>query len=135
MLSSNNITVCSICPFQIQHKVTPCNGNPHIYCTCGVAVRSAADVFMIDRCPDRNPWYFGFPSCIENTLHVKKKKGNEWKYWVKKHVWLYISFVYYRKCEINTEILNKNEGCIYVSYFLDSLSHRYTSWGDLATSV
>ncbi|XP_062569533.1 von Willebrand factor D and EGF domain-containing protein-like [Saccostrea cucullata] len=67
---------------EIQSKVTSCNGSPDIYCTCGIAIRSAADVFMIDRCPDRKPWYFGFPSCVENTLKVTKRKGNEWTYWI-----------------------------------------------------
>lgn len=75
--------------FQIQNKVTSCNGSPHIFCTCGVAVRSAADVFMIDRCPDRKPWYFGFPSCIENTLEVTRKQGNEWIYLVNEYKYLF----------------------------------------------
>nr|XP_022320846.1 uncharacterized protein LOC111123050 [Crassostrea virginica] len=43
----------------------------NIYCVCGIAVRAAGDVFVINRCPgNRN--MFAFRSCMDNILEVKK---------------------------------------------------------------
>nr|XP_022298866.1 von Willebrand factor D and EGF domain-containing protein-like isoform X2 [Crassostrea virginica] len=59
---------------QVQTKLTPCNKltGPGIFCNCGVAIRAAADVFMINRCPG-DEQYFGFKNCINDALDVRKQ--------------------------------------------------------------
>lgn len=52
--------------------LTHCNGNDHIYCVCGIAVRAAGDVFVINRCPHLKKKVFEFRSCIDNILDVRK---------------------------------------------------------------
>lgn len=58
--------------FQVQTEVTPCNNNPHIFCICGIAVRAAGDVFVINRCPHLERSVFEFRSCVDNVLDVRK---------------------------------------------------------------
>ena len=56
---------------QVQTKLTPCYHSMDVYCVCGIAVRAAGDVFVINRCSgNRN--MFAFRSCIDNILEVKK---------------------------------------------------------------
>ncbi|XP_065937728.1 von Willebrand factor D and EGF domain-containing protein [Magallana gigas] len=71
---------------EIQMKVTPCN---HVknktyehmnQCACGIAARSSSDVYIIDRCPETVPSYFGFKSCVEDILNVMKRANNEHDY-------------------------------------------------------
>lgn len=52
--------------------LTHCNGNNHIFCVCGIAVRAAGDVFVINRCPHLRRNVFEFRSCIDNILDVRK---------------------------------------------------------------
>lgn len=67
-------------------KVTPCyyfkSGNyEHMnQCACGIAARSSSDVYIIDRCPETVPSYFGFKSCVEDILNVMKRANNEHDY-------------------------------------------------------
>ncbi|XP_062621129.1 von Willebrand factor D and EGF domain-containing protein-like [Saccostrea cucullata] len=59
---------------QVQTRLTPCNmvTAPGIFCNCGVAVRAAADVYVIDRCPN-DEYFFGFKNCANNVLDVRKQ--------------------------------------------------------------
>lgn len=51
------------------------------YCTCAIAARASSDIYIIDRCDDdKAKWRFDFMSCVENILHVVKKKHNEYNY-------------------------------------------------------
>nr|XP_022298863.1 von Willebrand factor D and EGF domain-containing protein-like isoform X2 [Crassostrea virginica] len=58
---------------QVQIKLTPCNkwSGPGIYCNCGVAIRAAADVYIINRCPG-DEQFFGFKNCVDDALDVRK---------------------------------------------------------------
>lgn len=65
-------------------KVTPCwydSGKNHMnQCACGIAARASSDVYVIDRCPGTVPFYFGFKSCVEDSLNVMKKVNDEHDY-------------------------------------------------------
>lgn len=51
------------------------------YCTCAIAARASSDIYIIDRCDDdKAKWRFDFMSCVEDILHVVKKKNNEYSY-------------------------------------------------------
>lgn len=71
---------------QIQMKVTSCNevevdGHRQMnQCACGIAARASSDIYVIDRCPETVPSYFGFKSCVEDILTVMKKANNEHDY-------------------------------------------------------
>ncbi|XP_078309581.1 von Willebrand factor D and EGF domain-containing protein-like [Crassostrea virginica] len=58
---------------QVQIKLTPCNkwSGPGIFCNCGVAIRAAADVYIINRCPG-DEQFFGFKNCVDDALDVRK---------------------------------------------------------------
>lgn len=60
-------------------KVKKCT--TYNYCTCAIAVRASADIYIIDRC-DEDPknWRFDFMSCVEDLLHVVKRMTDENKY-------------------------------------------------------
>lgn len=63
---------CFILTNQVQTELTFCNHGTHIFCVCGIAVRAAGDVFVINRCPHLKRNVFGFRSCIDNILDVRK---------------------------------------------------------------
>lgn len=51
------------------------------YCTCAIAVRASSDIYIIDRCDeDPKKRRFDFMSCVEDILHVVRKKGDEKNY-------------------------------------------------------
>lgn len=53
--------------------LTPCSsGSTNIFCVCGIAVRAAGDVFVINRCPGVTRNVFAFRSCIDDILDVMK---------------------------------------------------------------
>lgn len=63
-------------------KVTSCyyhEGHMN-QCACAIAVRASSDIYVIDRCPETVPSFFGFKSCVEDLLHVVKKSTDERKY-------------------------------------------------------
>lgn len=60
-------------------KVKKCTS--HNYCTCAIAVRASSDIYVIDRCDnDPKKWRFDFMSCVEDILHVVKKRKDEFNY-------------------------------------------------------
>lgn len=52
--------------------LTPCRSGTNIFCVCGIAVRAAGDVFVINRCPGVKRNVFAFRSCIDDILDVRK---------------------------------------------------------------
>lgn len=63
-------------------KVTPCyytNGHMN-QCACAIAVRASSDVYVIDKCPETVPSFFGFKSCVEDLLYVVKRSNDEHQY-------------------------------------------------------
>lgn len=70
-------------PMEVQIETTACNrrpGNPKFrpFCVCAVAVRAGADVFVIDRCPNKNT-RISYLSCKENLLDARKETEMEYK--------------------------------------------------------
>lgn len=61
-------------------KVTSCYRNSGNQCACGIVARASSDIYVIDRCPDTHPFYFGFKSCVEDILHVMKKAHDDHDY-------------------------------------------------------
>lgn len=59
---------------QVQTKLTPCNKltGPGIFCNCGIAIRAASDIYVINRCPE-DKLFFGFKHCVDDALDVKKQ--------------------------------------------------------------
>lgn len=47
-------------------------------CNCAVAIRAAADVFVINRCPD-NEEKNEFINCADNVLDVRKEDSFNYK--------------------------------------------------------
>lgn len=63
-------------------KVTSCyftNGHMN-QCVCAIAVRASSDIYVIDKCPETLPSFFGFKSCVEDLLHVVRKISDEHTY-------------------------------------------------------
>ena len=63
-------------------KVTSCYyANGHMnQCVCAIAVRASSDIYVIDKCPETLPSFFGFKSCVEDLLHVVRKISDEHQY-------------------------------------------------------
>eukprot|EP00105_Crassostrea_gigas_P023673 XP_011443598.1 PREDICTED: von Willebrand factor D and EGF domain-containing protein [Crassostrea gigas] len=69
-------------PMEVQIETTACNSNRGIrrqpYCVCALAIRAGADVFVIDRCPNK-PIRIKYLSCKENLLDARKETEMEYK--------------------------------------------------------
>lgn len=50
-------------------------------CNCVVAVRAAADVFVINRCPGDEE-KFEFINCLDNVLDVRKEDPFNYKVYI-----------------------------------------------------
>lgn len=80
---------------EVQTELTFCNHGTHIFCVCGIAVRAAGDVFVINRCPHLRRNVFAFRSCIDNILDVRKIDELNYKIYmpsgtyVQTRLWLY----------------------------------------------
>lgn len=59
---------------KVQTKLTPCNKltGTGIFCNCGIAIRAASDIYVINRCPE-DKLFFGFKHCVDDVLDVKKQ--------------------------------------------------------------
>ena len=73
-------------------KVTSCYYNKDTahtnQCACAIAVRASSDIYVIDKCPETVPSFFGFKSCMEDLLDVVKKKTDDHQYEVCHDIYL-----------------------------------------------
>lgn len=76
---------------KVQTKLTPCNklAGSGIFCNCGVAIRAASNIYVINRCP--NDEFFGFKNLIDDVLDVRKQ--DDFNYIVRLDHFILIFFI------------------------------------------